>query len=164
MPFSRNFKIPTTSSPPSITTLNSDPVAPRLQPDQSHELTVHWVDSVKELEALEKFYNEEQRITNCSESLLEQYQLFEMNPGDGVYVPVTAPHWGRTLDEISISVSINFRTPSSIRRDRVYRMNRMLRKLRLCLHPVSPQANSWPELKKSSILGGPTTIKNLIRK
>lgn len=115
-------------------------------------------------EALEKFYNEGQRITNCSESLFEQHQLFEMNPGDGVYVPVTAPHWVRTLDEISISVSINFRTPSSIRRDRVYRMNRMLRKLGLRPHPVSPQANSWAELTKSSILGAPVKIKNLIRK
>ena len=30
-------------------------------------------------EALEKFYNEGQRITNCSESLFEQHQLLEMN-------------------------------------------------------------------------------------
>jgi hypothetical protein len=115
-------------------------------------------------EALEKFYNEGQRITNCSDSLFEQHQLFEMNPGDGVYVPVTAPHWVRTLGEISISVSINFRTPSSIRRDRVYRMNRMLRKAGLRPHPVSTQANTWSELTKSALLGGPATIKNLVRK
>ncbi|MDC0265693.1 cupin domain-containing protein, partial [Mariniblastus sp.] len=114
--------------------------------------------------ALEKFYTEGQRITNCKESLFEQYHLFEMNPGDGVYVPVTAPHWVRTLDEISISVSINFRTPSSIRRDRVYRMNRTLRKIGLRPHPVSPQANTWSDLTKSALLGGPATIKNLIRR
>ena len=115
-------------------------------------------------EALEGFYNKGQRITNCSESLFEQYQLFEMNPGDGVYVPVTAPHWVRTLDEISISVSINFRTPSSIRRDRVYRMNRILRKAGLRSRPVSQQANTWSELTKSALLGAPATMKNLVRR
>ena len=111
--------------------------------------------------ALEKFCNEGQRITNCDESLFENYQLFEMKTGDGVYVPVTAPHWARTLDEISISVSSNFRTPSSIRRDRV---NRMMRKIGLRPSPVSPQANTWPELTKSAALGTPARIRKLAGK
>ena len=82
-------------------------------------------------EALERYYTQGQVITKCPEELFENYELFEMNPGDGVYVPVTAPHWVKTLDEVSVSVSINFRSPSSIRRARVFRMNRMMRKLSL---------------------------------
>ena len=74
-------------------------------------------------EALERYYTQGQVITKCPEELFENYELFEMNPGDGVYVPVTAPHWVKTLDEVSVSVSINFRSPSSIRRARVFRMN-----------------------------------------
>jgi hypothetical protein len=111
--------------------------------------------------ALEKFYNEGQKITKCEESLFDNYQLFEMI---GVYVPVTAPHWVRTLDEISISISINFRTPSSVRRDRVYRTNRMLRKIGLRPTPVSPQANTWFELTKSAVLGAPARIRKLAGK
>lgn len=112
-------------------------------------------------EALDNFYNEGQKIANCEKSLFDNYELFDMNPGDGVYVPVTAPHWVRTLDEVSISISINFRTPSSIRRDRVYRMNRMLRSIGLRPAPVSPQANTWSELTKSAVLGVPAKFKKL---
>lgn len=114
-------------------------------------------------DALEKYYTEGQLITKCSDSLFDNYELFDMNPGDGVYVPVTAPHWVKTLDEISISVSINFRTPSSIRRDRVYRTNRFLRRFGLRPAPVSPQANRLTELAKSSLLGIPASIRKLAR-
>jgi hypothetical protein len=114
--------------------------------------------------ALEKFYNEGQSITNCDQSLFDKYELFEMQAGDGVYVPVTAPHWVRTLDEISISVSVNFRTPSSIRRDRVYRMNRWLRKIGLRPSPVSVQANRWSEHTKSAVLGIPARLRKLVQR
>ena len=43
-------------------------------------------------------------------------------------------------------------------------MNRMLRRIGLRPHPVSPQANHWSELAKAAILGGPATIKNLVRR
>lgn len=113
--------------------------------------------------ALEKYYNEGQLITNCSEELFENYELFDMQPGDGVYVPVTAPHWVKTLDEISVSVSINFRTPSSIRRDRVYRFNRMLRKLGLNPSRVSPQSSRLTERMKSALLGIPAGVKKILK-
>jgi len=113
--------------------------------------------------ALEKYYNEGQAITKCDESLFDKHELFEMGPGDGVYVPVTAPHWVRTMDDISISVSINFRTPSSIRRDRVYRMNRMMRKFGMRPSPVSAQANRLGEQSKSAILGVPARLRKLIK-
>ena len=111
--------------------------------------------------ALEKYYNEGQLITKCEDQLFDDHQLFELNPGDGVYVPVTAPHWVKTLDEISISVSINFRTPSSIRRDRVYRMNRIMRRLGVSPAPVSPRADHWTERSKSSLLEVPARVKKL---
>ena len=114
--------------------------------------------------ALEEYYSNGQKITNCQSNLFEQYELFDLQPGEGVYVPVTAPHWVRTLDEISISVSINFRTPSSIRRDRVYRANRWLRKFGLRPKPVSPQASTLAELAKSQLLGVPGKIKKMIRR
>ncbi len=115
-------------------------------------------------EALEKYYSQGQLITKCDEQLFDNYQLFDMNPGDGVYVPVTAPHWVKTLDEVSVSVSINFRTPSSIRRDRVFRFNQMLRKIGLRPSAVSPRADRWTELTKVSVLELPAKIKKVLGK
>lgn len=114
--------------------------------------------------ALEKYYTQGQRITQCPQEMFDKYELFEMNPGDGVYVPVTAPHWVRTLDEVSVSVSINFRTPSSIRRARVCRANRMIRRMGLTPRPVSPRADAWSEHLKSSVLEIPARIKKLAGK
>lgn len=114
--------------------------------------------------ALEKYYGEGQLITKCPDEMFDKHELFEMNPGDGVYVPVTAPHWVKTLDDISVSVSINFRTPSSIRRDRVFRANRMLRRFGLRPAPVSPKANSISELLKSSALEVPARFKKMLRR
>ena len=115
-------------------------------------------------EALERCYTQGQVITKCPEELFENYELFEMNPGDGVYVPVTAPHWVKTLDEVSVSVSINFRSPSSIRRARVFRMNRMMRKMGLRPRSVSPRADFWSEQLKSSVLEIPAKIKKRLGK
>ena len=114
--------------------------------------------------ALEKYYNEGQLITKCDESVFENYELFEMAPGDGVYVPVTAPHWVKTLDEVSISVSVNFRTPSSIRRDRVYRANRMMRRIGLSPAKVSPRANQTSERLKSAIAATPAALKKILKR
>ena len=115
-------------------------------------------------EALERYYTQGQVITKCPEELFENYELFEMNPGDGVYVPVTAPHWVKTLDEVSVSVSINFRSPSSIRRARVFRMNRMMRKMGIRPRLVSPRADFWSEQLKSSVLEIPAKIKKSLGK
>ena len=112
--------------------------------------------------ALEQYYTEGQRITKCDEALFEKNEVFQLQPGDGIYVPVTAPHWVRTMDEISISVSINFRTPSSIRRARVYRLNRMLRKFGLRPRRVSPQASTFTDRTKSAILNLPATMKKIV--
>ena len=113
--------------------------------------------------ALERYYVQGQKITNCDTSLFDQHELYSLDPGDGVYVPVTAPHWVRTLNDISISVSINFRTPSSIRRDRVYRFNHFLRKFGLRPAPVSPRASNLTERTKSGCLGVPARIRKLLR-
>ena len=113
--------------------------------------------------ALEKYYTEGQKISQCTQAMFDQYELFDMKPGDGVYVPVTAPHWVRTLDEVSISVSINFRSPSSVRRDRVFRLNSWMRRFGMRPNRVSPRANSWSDRTKSMLLGIPAQIKRMVQ-
>jgi hypothetical protein len=111
--------------------------------------------------ALENFYAES-RSTACEPQFFDRYQLFSLQPGGGVYVPTTAPHWVRTLDEVSISISINFRTPSSIRRERVCRLNRLLRRLGLPPQPVSPRADAWRDLCKAEWVGIPARLKRCL--
>lgn len=65
-------------------------------------------------------------------SFKDEYQpkgeVFELPPGVGLHVPVTAPHWVKNGDEVSISLSITFQTPNNERRRTVYRVNAGLRK------------------------------------
>ena len=59
-----------------------------------------------------------------------------MGPGDGVHVPVTAPHWVKNGPEVSVSFSITFQTRASERRGIVYRVNHALRQRGLKPPPV----------------------------
>jgi hypothetical protein len=111
--------------------------------------------------AIERFYAED-KISKCEPKFFDRHQMYDLEPGDGVYVPVTAPHWVRTLDEVSISISINFRSPSSIRRARVCRANRMLRKMGRSPAPVSPQADAFADRVKSGLLGVPAGLRRAL--
>ena len=50
-----------------------------------------------------------------------------MSPGDALYVPVKAPHWVEVGDEISVSLSITWRSRVSDAEARLYRANAWLR-------------------------------------
>ncbi len=63
-------------------------------------------------------------------------QTFAMIPGDGVYVPVKAPHWVENGPVPSISFSITWRSRTSDGEARLHRVNHRLR--RLGLTPRAP--------------------------
>ena len=48
-------------------------------------------------------------------------------PGDAVYVPVKAPHWVKNGPDVSISLSITWRSEWSYREEYAHRMNAVLR-------------------------------------
>ena len=62
-------------------------------------------------------------------------QTFKLQPGDGVYVPIHAPHWVKSGDAVSISFSVTFYTTDSERRASVYSLNARLRRLHLSPTP-----------------------------
>jgi hypothetical protein len=66
----------------------------------------------------------------------EQFELFRLHPGKGVYVWPFAPHWVRNGDADSISLSITFRTQESRRIERVHRFNARMRRLHLKPRPA----------------------------
>ena len=54
-------------------------------------------------------------------------KLYDLHPGDAVYVPPHAPHWVKNGETASVSLSITFRTPETDRAARVSAMNARLR-------------------------------------
>jgi hypothetical protein len=82
--------------------------------------------------------------TKYREANQQKAHVYELNPGQGVHHPSTAPHWVKNGDRVSVSFSITFRTAASNRRDRVYRANHALRRMGLTPRPfgASPPVDS----------------------
>lgn len=53
--------------------------------------------------------------------------VYELAPGDGVFVPYQVPHWVRTDDGYSISMAITWRSDAVVRRNKLIFMNAWLR-------------------------------------
>jgi hypothetical protein len=66
----------------------------------------------------------------------EEFTLFRLHPGDGVYVWPFAPHWVKNGPEASVSLSITFRTRASYRTERVHRFNARARRLHVAPRPA----------------------------
>ena len=90
---------------------------------------------LSELE-LEKFYARGHRNLVFDDVKQRQAHVFELTPGDGLYFPVTWPHWVKNGPEVSVSFSITFRTASSDRREVLYHVNERLGRLGIRLPPV----------------------------
>jgi oxalate decarboxylase/phosphoglucose isomerase-like protein (cupin superfamily) len=73
---------------------------------------------------------------------------FHMEPGDGVYVPIYAPHMVKNGPAVSISFSITFYTEESERMRGIYSMNARLRRLRL--NPRRPGEHPGSDRVKSA--------------
>ncbi|MEW6212617.1 MAG: cupin-like domain-containing protein [Acidobacteriota bacterium] len=84
--------------------------------------------SVLSEETLERYLAGSHRNLALNEDQIKRGIQFELNPGDGLHVPVTAPHYVKVGDNVSISFSVTFRTPRSDRRTIVYTVNSYLRR------------------------------------
>lgn len=79
-------------------------------------------------EDLERFYAGAHRNLAWRETWQPRARAFVLSPGDGVHVPVTAPHWVQNGGAVSVSFSVTFRSRASERRAQVYAMNARLRR------------------------------------
>ncbi|MGO9848539.1 MAG: transcriptional regulator [Methylocella sp.] len=66
--------------------------------------------------------------------------VFELMPGQGVHIPVGAPHWVQNGPEASVSLNINFHYRDAIAAD-IYRANYWLR--RIGLTPTPPHHSAF---------------------
>jgi len=83
--------------------------------------------SVLDEREIERFYRGEHRNLVFDATRAGQAHVFELQPGEGVHVPVNAPHYVKNGPEPSVSFSITFRMPAGDRRATVYRVNDRLR-------------------------------------
>ena len=99
------------SSPNSITPYHMDPEHNfLLQVRGSKRVTVFdGADrSILSEEQLESFHAGAHRNMPFRDEFAQRGELFELAPGNGLYIPVTAPHWVANGPSVSISLSITF--------------------------------------------------------
>jgi len=105
---------------------------------------------------LERFYSGEINAAEYRDTAQAGAWSFELIPGHGVHIPVTFPHWVKNRDNVSISVSINFRFMDRTVPD-IYRMNHYLR--RLGLHPRLPGESMMADGVKKLLSKAARTLK-----
>lgn len=93
---------------------------------------------------IEKMYSGARNL----DRLPDDPQLYDLGPGDGLYVAPCAPHWVETLDQVSVSLSITFRTPVTERALQVHAINRHLRRLHIT--PMGPGKSAGRDRAKVS--------------
>ena len=89
--------------------------------------------------ALEAFYSGAHRNIDWEPAA---HREFPLDPGDGIYMPVAVPHWVTSGPEVSVSLSVTFRTPVTERVGHVWSANSRLRKLRLSPNPPGASERS----------------------
>ncbi len=107
----------------------------------------------------ERYYRPETPRNLHYEEAYQQYgEVHEMNAGDGLYVPVNAPHWVQTHDDISISFSITFRSPESNRVLTLYRLNALLRDR----FKINPKAVGQNLIRDKVVYGIYCGVRNVV--
>jgi hypothetical protein len=96
-------------------------------------------------EQLEAFYTGAHRNLPFPEQYRSAGTRFDLKPGDGVHVPVTAPHWVSVAGGVSVSFSITYRTIESTRRSAVYALNHRMRRAGL-----SPRTYGQSDLRDNA--------------
>ncbi|HET9130294.1 MAG TPA: cupin domain-containing protein, partial [Terriglobia bacterium] len=124
------------SSPGSITPFHFDQEYNFLLQIRGQK-TVHvFPRSIISEEEVEARFAVSHRNLRFQESFQRTAMTFDLQPGDGLHIPIAAPHWVRNGTGVSISFSITFHTPASERRSALYRLNNHIRGMGIT--PVAP--------------------------
>lgn len=95
------------------------------------------------------------------DAFLREGRPFPLRPGEGLHVPLSAPHCVQVADHVSISLSITFQSRLSQRILSLHKANRWLRERGLTPRPVgasrwadSLKLNAWRVVNRLRALGG----------
>ncbi|MCS7044725.1 MAG: cupin domain-containing protein [Gemmataceae bacterium] len=119
------------SSPQSVTPFHIDPEHNFLLQIRGTK-RIHQFDardrSIVTEEQLERFYEGAHRNLPFDEAWRSKAWVFDLQPGQGLHFPVTAPHFVENGPGVSVSFSVTFRTPDLEYRGLVYNVNSWLRR------------------------------------
>lgn len=111
-------------------------------------------------EELERFWTIDNNAAIYKEQYKDRARVFQLRPGDGVHVPVNAPHWVQNGDDISITLSVNFQFDDTYRAN-IYRANYYLRKLGIA--PSSPGKYPLRDKIKAHAIRNALMLRNSLR-
>ena len=96
------------------------------------------------------------------ESFRARARVFDLGPGEGGYMPSTAPHMVENGDAPSITVSFTYYTDATRRRELLYRGNARLRRMGIAPTPVG--ASPTRDGLKAAVLGAYTGAASGVRR
>lgn len=117
-------------------------------------------ESIVPAQAHERFHlGEQHRNLAWANEFLSRGTAFDLAPGDGLHVPVKAPHFVQVTAGPSISLSITWRSEWSYREADARALNRLIRNVGL--DPAPPQR--WPaqNLVKAQVYRAIRKARNL---
>ena len=100
-------------------------------------------------EDIERTYTQGHRKLKFDPGLEQYATRFELQPGQALHVPISAPHYVINGDAPCISLSVTFATPRTMRRGRILKVNHHLRKLGLS--PSPPEQRIARDAFKSAL-------------
>jgi len=152
------------SSPLSITPFHMDPEYNFLLQVSGNKRISIWDSrdrSVLSEIALEKYFSDADKHIVFKEEYQQRASIFELTPGTGLHFPVVAPHWVRNGAEVSVSLSVTFRTLASEQQRIVYCANSALR--RRGMTPTPQGASAFRDIAKFYAFRAQKGIKRLWR-
>jgi hypothetical protein len=149
------------TSPGSVTPYHMDPEHNFLLQIAGTKFVTVFERSLVSPEELERFYSGAHRNMKFEDAYLAKSKTFELKPGHGLHVPVTAPHYVRNHSGVSISFSITFRTPDLDRRSSIHSVNSYLR--RKGLHPALVGAHPGRDTLKFNLYRAYRRTKSFLR-
>lgn len=139
------------SSPAAVTPFHLDP-------EQNFLLQIRGTKKLRVFDAtpgavisegtLERFFSGAHRNLVYDERHEVHGETFTLCPGDALHVPVASPHWVRNGEELSVSLSVTFRTERSRRFGHAHAINAKLRAVGLVPQRVGSAA--WRDRLKSA--------------
>jgi len=108
---------------------------------------------------LEKYWAVDNNAAVYKPEHQDRARVYKMVPGDGVHIPVNAPHWVTNGESPSVSLSVNFEFKGTEKSD-VYRANYYLRQLGL--KPTPPgESPLKDEVKRRLVFPAIKRVKDI---
>lgn len=138
------------SSPQAVTPLHFDPeynILFQIRGTKTMTLFPAQDSEIVTQQFRERYYMGGPRNLPWRDEFAPRGREIHIGPGEAIYVPILAPHWVKTHCEVSVSLSLTWRSEWSFRQEDAHRFNSRLR--RLGLDPAPPRFFPRGNLAKS---------------